>query len=282
MATPSVGSLSDSLFTHPSPTFVGNGLPYTVAEDVPLQMPSPSQIELPPTDGFTGMPHPYTPRTDDGLTVLLLFCGFLIAHILTHFRHHLSESVKAFFRPVPADSNRAERTGTEVRGRFFVLLEVSFCFGLLFYDNTETLQYEQTFSAMPRLTIALAAGLVFVCTVLKLGLYRIVNAVFFTTDRAERWTDAYLLVYLFAGTLLLPVTLAAVYLDLPHEQQILAFIVIAAATELLLLYRLFRTFCRKFLDALHIFLYFCTLELIPALVLWRVLFWLNGYISEIL
>lgn len=277
-AVPSI----DSLLALPSEQTASKASPFSSPNDIPLPLLQPSQVELPATEGFTGTPRPYTLRTDDGVTALLLLCGLLVARVVTTSRHHIGESLKAFFRAAPQVDNHAERTGSEMRGRLLLFLEVSFCCGLLYYDYIHLAYQDLDLPALPYVTIGLSAGIVLLYIALKFGLYALVNSVFFSHDRAEQWVDSYLLIYLFVGITVLPVTLLAVFFDYPIEQQVPVVIGLIAAAKLLLLYRMFRIFCGKILDSLHIILYFCTLEIVPALVLWRALFWLNTNMSAIL
>ena len=44
--------------------------------------------------GFEGIPIPYSPKLDDGITVLLLCCFFMSAYVLSRSRKFLVQLVK--------------------------------------------------------------------------------------------------------------------------------------------------------------------------------------------
>ena len=44
--------------------------------------------------GFEGMPIPYSPKLDDGITILLLCCFFISAYVLSRSRKFLVQLVK--------------------------------------------------------------------------------------------------------------------------------------------------------------------------------------------
>ena len=48
------------------------------------------------TGGAEGIPIPYSPRMDDGLTIVLLCCFFLSAYVLSRSRRFLLQLVKDF------------------------------------------------------------------------------------------------------------------------------------------------------------------------------------------
>lgn len=229
-------------------------------------------VEIPAYDGYTGSPRPYTFRSDDVVTTLLLLSLFFLSYVVTTSRHYLAERVKVFFRPVPEESDRAEHTGSEMRGRFFVLLTLSFCSAILYYDYLTDSGFSTLLPESPYIPLGCVTLAVLLFLLSKLALYRFVNGIFFSANKREQWVDDFHLVVLFLAVTVLCLTLLVVFFDLTFSVQRTAFLINLLITASLLLYRCFRTFCSQVFDALHIFLYFCTLEIIPALVVWRLLF----------
>ena len=110
------------------------------------------------------------------------------------------------------------------------------------------------------------------------SLLEFVNNTLFDKHRTSQWTDAYMLYILFLGLLLLPITLLFVFFDIPIDKTTLFVAFVYLLGKLLLLYKCLRIFFYKKGGFFHLILYFCTLEIIPALALWRVLV----YVSQIL
>ncbi len=259
-------------------------------DDIPVDTPATTTVPFhtlqemtpPAADGFTGTERPYAFRTDDAITVLLMACLFLSAAIITRSRRPLSAAFKSFFRRRPLTPLRSERTASEWRGGLFFLFQVSFCLGILYYDYLQEVGSHSRLPDSPYLIIGLGMVAATLLISFKIGIYHLAGRVFYGADKSEQWSDAYLLVVLIQAVLLLPITLLVAYFDLAYAEQTAAFISIEVLCKALILYRCFRIFCEKTFDSVHIILYFCTIEIIPTLITWRVLTWTITNLTEIL
>ena len=65
--------------------------------------------------GFEGIPIPYSPKLDDGITVLLLCCFFMSAYVLSRSRKFLVQLVKDFLLNRERTSIFAATTATDMR-----------------------------------------------------------------------------------------------------------------------------------------------------------------------
>lgn len=115
----------------------------------------------------------------------------------------------------------------------------------------------------------------FVFFLLKFLFYRVVNGVFFDRSKTAQWFEAYFLSLFSSGLLLLPVVLMTIYFGWPPRVWIVFLVSVFLVIGLLLLFRCFRIFFRAGLDYVHLILYFCALEIVPAFMLWRFLLWIN-------
>jgi hypothetical protein len=123
----------------------------------------------------------------------------------------------------------------------------------------------------PNKILAIGIGGVGTVIVLKLLLYAIINRIFFSKEQREEWTITYLVTLLYGAIFLLPLVAAIVFLDLPLGGQKWWLLSILCGTEILRFIKLKVTFFRGALGYVHIFLYFCTLNLATTLVGWRLL-----------
>ena len=80
------------------------------------------------------------------------------------------------------------------------------------------------------------------------------------------------------GVLLFPVVLLIVYFDLKPDIAKTLVVIILCFAKILLFYKCIKNFFNHFHGCLHLILYFCTLEIIPDLLLWKGI----NYISHIL
>ena len=239
------------------------------------------EVPLPQAEGETGTPFPYSFRNDDYLTGMLLLCFFLVAWSISSSWHYFRLHVKAIFRPAGLLlKSNAENADTALRGSAFLLLQAAFSFGILYYDFLA-----QNHRALvdtidnPHLIMALSGGMIVLFVLLKMGLYQMVNSVFFPKNSRDEWRETYIFTIVFMGLLILPVSLLVFFFDLSFEKQYVAFICVVCVAKLVLLYRCSRIFFRHVGSSLHLILYLCALEIVPALILWRVLFWANINLS---
>ena len=103
----------------------------------------------------------------------------------------------------------------------------------------------------------------------------------FGRERAEAWRNTYSLVLTGEGLALLPVTLLLVYFDMDFETLTVSFVAVIAVAKLLLTWQTYRLFFGTPLGCVHLFLYFCGLEILPLALLWRALVFLSQYLITI-
>lgn len=239
------------------------------------------EVPLPQAEGETGTPLPYSFCNDDYLTGMLLLCFFLVAWSISSSWHYFRLHFKALFRPAGLLlKSNAENADTTLRGSAFLLLQAGFSFGILYYDYLAQNHWALVDTiGNPHLIMALSGSMIVVFVLLKVGLYQMVNRVFFPKNSRDEWRETYVFTIVLMGLLILPVSLLVFFFDLSFEKQFVAFICIVCIAKLILLYRCSRTFFGHVGSGLHLILYLCALEIVPALILWRVLFWANTNLS---
>lgn len=230
------------------------------------------EVALPEYAGVNGNPIPSTLRTDDGIVAAIVVCFILTLGIMARSRYYLSRSFKSFVGYSLSAREKADRTNTDTFGVMALVLMAGFSVSLMLIDrlghNPTAQQWHWPVSAL----LAAATGLYALLVVVKMALYGFVNSVFFSRSQRSDWTDSYLLTVAMQGLLLFPVALLVVFFDLNTESAVVAFACAFGLTKLLLFCRCYRTFFAADGGLVHLFLYFCTLEIVPALLVWRVLF----------
>ncbi len=250
----------------------GHGVPDSTAG----QPPTLASIAMPGGPGYTGTPTPYTYRHDDGMTAAILACLLLALVVLSrsgfYLTHRLREMLHAHSHSVP-DS---EHTGNEAGG-FLALTGMTCVLWGLIYCQYLTGRMPAIFSnGSPYILAAVTAGCMALFYAAKFALYSAVNAVFFARQQRRDWAETYLLHIVATGLLLIPAVVTMTYTDRMPEQQVAYCAGVIIMGKLMLFYRCHRTFFTSRNAWVHNFLYFCTLEVIPALMLWRALFWAVG------
>lgn len=229
--------------------------------------------------GIGGDPVPYRFRDDNFVTSTLMLSFFLAVWVIARSWHFLRNATRNFFFESKVRENMfTARTDRELRGQIFLIFVTCFLLSILFLGYTQTHLKEVFVQVSPYIILGTALVLCTSFYGLKVLLYMIVNNTLFDKHRTSQWTDAYMLYILFLGLLLLPITLLFVFFDIPIDKTTLFVAFVYLLGKLLLLYKCLRIFFYKKGGFFHLILYFCTLEIIPALALWRVLV----YVSQIL
>ena len=107
----------------------------------------------------------------------------------------------------------------------------------------------------------------------KSCLYSIVNFTFFDREPSRKWISGYLLMTSLTAFLFYPIALMDVFSHLSHEIVIWSAILVVVLYELLLFYKLIANFKVKKYGYMLIFLYFCSVELLPTLVFGHLAVW---------
>lgn len=250
-------------------------------ESLSLKPVALTEIALPTAPGVTGTPRPYRFRTDDYLTVSLLVGFFLLVWVVVRSWRYMNEAVKDFFHPATVREARSD-DDERLRGAVSVLLLTAFSIGILHFDYLQDRHTPWLPDFSPY--VVLGAGMVLTLAYfgVTLLLYTIVNHTLYDARRAALWIDVYFFTVLLLAIVLLPLSLLVVYFDLSFESQSLVFLSALILTKIMLLFRCWSIFFSSGLGFLRIILYFCTLEIVPAIFLWRSLSSISDLLTIVL
>ncbi len=197
------------------------------------------------------------------ITIFMMMFG-VIATVIGRNKAGISHRLKAFFsnkRTYMDDSTEARYNETANTLLFTIISIVS----LSFIATAEVPESQQTWYA----TLAMASGGLTAFFLLKSLVYYTVNSVFFSTERNRKWMSAYHLMTSLSALLLYPISLLAVFAKVEQEIIIYSLLFTLILYEILLFYKLFANFKTKKYGFVLVFLYFCSVELIPIMSLWH-------------
>jgi hypothetical protein len=220
----------------------------------------------------TGKLLPETLQRNDAANALLLGTLLFLLVIL----HFSSKSLRTRFSKLFLSSNlNAESTEAETSEALRVhicftfqtalLLALLFCF---YAQNRGHLEL-MTLSTLHLLGIYTVLLLAFIVT--KQYLTHIVNSIFFTRQQCRRWTENFMTIFAIQSLALFPITLVAIYFDLPVKIVFQALLIVLLFVKSLTLIKSFTIFFRHLHGVLHLFVYFCALEALPIAVGWATL-----------
>ena len=193
--------------------------------------------------GIKGIPIPYSPRQDDGITILLLCCFFMSAYVLSRSRKFLAQLAKNFML------NR-ERTSI--------------------FDTTECIPPYILFGTY--LTVCLLYFF------LKWLVYTYLGWIFFDTSRTSLWMESYSTLLYYLGLTLFPFALFLVYFDLNLLASVIIGLFLAIFTKILIFYKWMKLFCDNLYGVSLLIMYFCALEIVPCCLLYQGILQLNDYL----
>ena len=212
------------------------------------------------SESIQGIPTVQPLYADDWFVGILLVCFFIVAAVLSDQDNFLGNLVKEFFLP-----RKSTDDGIKTSNKFYMrlgLYGVTFMSMALFF--TVFLVREGMPYAYRELLLFFVAFMAIY--ILKQGIYRAVNWVFFDRGHIMLWRYYYSNWIILSGISIYLVAAGAVLFDLCSE--VIAFLLVlhVSLTEMCLFFKAFQIFSSKKYGGLQLFVYLCTLELIPLLL----------------
>lgn len=222
--------------------------------------------------GMVSEPLPYLLRNDDGVTTTLLVCFIITMMIFARNKKIVSLQIRNFFfSRTDEESLFSVETGRERRNTLFLFFQTGVIIGLFFFKYTHTTQelFEERFFSIGLLGLYALLGWAYLW--LKQLLYTFVNWVFFDKIKCRAWAKSYSFWVSAQGVVFFPLALIMVYFNMPLQKTGLCFLLLLFFHKSLLFYKCFRIFYPNFHGFLHLIVYFCALEIMPAVGLWQAL-----------
>ena len=129
--------------------------------------------------GTEGIPIPYSPRMDDGITVVLLCCFFLSAYVLSRSRKFLLQLVKDFLLHRERTSIFATSTAADMRYLLLLILQTCILAGVCIFSYFNDIQPELVRHVSPGLLLGIYIGVCLFYLCLKWMLYSFLGWIFF-------------------------------------------------------------------------------------------------------
>lgn len=220
-------------------------------------------------DGMPGIPVPYLLRTDGVITIILFLCLVLVTYIFSAGRKHLLGQFRVF-------ASSRERTNlfddvavSDARYHLMLVFHTCVQIGVCLYGYFTISSSVVPSSVSHLFWLLLFIGVAVVYMIAKWVEYSLINWVFFSKAKNRIWLESYFNVMSWLGILLLPVVLLIVYFDLSPQKALYLILFVLFFAKMLLFYKCFSNFFGKFHGAIHLILYFCALEILPDLLMWK-------------
>lgn len=200
---------------------------------------------------------------NDWVTGIILACFLMMAYALAVGKNFLLQWMHDFFLTRERSSIFNQETAGDVHCRFFLLLQTCLLVAVLLCHR----QYAEASPFGIPLSLLVCVSLLFAFGLGKVCLYGVVDWIFFNNSKNALWVESYLFVYALSGIFLFPLVLLVVYLGLPPMATAIYCLILFVFANLLLVYKCFSIFFNKNYGVFYLIVYFCTLEILPVLVL---------------
>lgn len=221
--------------------------------------------------GMISSPKPYQLRNDDGVTGILLCCFLMIMMIFARSKKYIRLQTQDFFFGQTHRDSFSVPTGREMRHTLLLYLHTGLLAALFAFHHT----ISSVDLFMVGITHFQLLGIYILCCWMFLGvrqlLYVFVNWIFFDKEQRESWMKSYSFLIAAEGLLLFPLALITVYSYLPAVYVVWCLCILLVMVKLLLFYKTFGIFFSKNHGFLHLIVYFCALEILPAYAFWKAL-----------
>lgn len=226
---------------------------------------------------LSAMPIPYTLQGDPWVTGLILACFFLSAWVLARSRGFLWQRGKDFLLHRDRPGLFSTSVGNDIPYQLLLLAQACLLTGLyLFvcYQAIHPLPPVPTSWKWIGTYVILAALSFFV----KWLSYLFCGWIFLDKEKTSTWVESYATLLYYLGLALFFVVLSVVYFALPLKIILIAGVVLFLFLKILTLYKWIKLFCVNLYGCFFVILYFCALEIIPCLLLYRGLEQLNNHL----
>lgn len=204
---------------------------------------------------------------DNFLVCGILACTFILAIVFSDRKRYFSRLLKEFF--LPRESTIEGIRTTNIVYQRLVMYFVSFGSIALFF----------ALYASDRLLGNMGYGVLWLIScvsivlfhLLRRGIFAITNRIFFDPATTKMWEQSYACWIILSSVPLFVLSVIVLFLNIPSQTALLLLTICIALLEMCLLYKAFHIFSVKKYGILQIFIYLCTLELMPLLLVGKAL-----------
>lgn len=226
--------------------------------------------------GAEGMPIPYSPRTDDGLAMILLGCFFVSAYVLARSKKFLLQQVKDFMLHRERTSIFASSTAADMRYLLLLIVQTCVLGGVCISNYFNDIRPALMERVSPHILLGVYVAVCLLYLLFKWILYSFLGWVFFDKSKTDIWLESYSTLIYYLGFALFPFVLFLVYFDLNVTFLVSIGCVLVIFTKILMFYKWLKLFSCNIYGVFLLILYFCALEIVPCLIVYQGMIQLNN------
>ena len=222
--------------------------------------------------GFAGTETPFRIRNDGWSGLLLLVCLLLAVSLVMRFRRKFGDLLRGVFFPIPGKKDEPlvdDPLGPSTRLVCVCLLSLAAAIVTFAYTQHNVGYYP--FPETPYILFGAFFLLWIVYFLAKRMMSSFVDWVFFRREKIFTMQRARTFLYAAESMLFLVFAVVVMYLPISHDKVLLSALCLVFLAKAVLLFKTFQIFFPKMYGTLYLIVYFCTLEIMPLLVMPRVL-----------
>ncbi len=236
------------------------------------------EVQGPPR-GEAGITSTYSVLNDSYAGIVMLVCILLSIVMVAKSSHFISFQFKNLIRTPRENSIQMRETSDEIRYLGFFFVQNVLMLALLAYLTTEFYLGKDEYLVGDYAMMAIYSMVFLLYYVFKEGIMYMVHHLYFPRGQRELYGASRTFLTAIDGFFLLPVMLIHVYLQLNVVTTIHMAASVYILTLLLRFYKCYRIFFSKKRHFLRFFLYLCTLEGVPIVLLVEILFFTANYLK---
>ena len=210
----------------------------------------------------------YLMSTDDVVIVSAIMLFILFTFVLYRSRMVLIYKIRTFFssRQVYA-ANEISTSKEELVDILLLILIGCLSASAIFHQDSFKNHDGEPAYGLLMLVFAIVVALI----VFKASVYSLVSWIFFPFNRERGWLSAFFFSIAIVSALAFPLALFSIFSQTSFINVMHCFVGIVIVQKILLLFKLFVNFRPKRYGSLLFFLYFCSVEILPTLIVWHFL-----------
>lgn len=226
--------------------------------------------------GMQGQPLPYQLRSDVFVTGIILVCFILFSYALKNGKKYVIQRIKELFQYKERISLFDEASASSNRYAFTLTFITAILSGMYIYEYVSETNLPLIHLATHELLLGIYIGATLLYIAFKGAAYEFINWIFFDKERNKYWIQTYFNLVSGVSFLLFPVVLLIIYFNLGIQIGKILIIFLLFFAKILLFYKSIRNFFKHVYGFMHFILYFCALEIIPLILFWKGITYINN------
>jgi len=204
-------------------------------------------------------------RQSDVTIIALFVCFLLIMALWRVLQPRWRDAISNFLFPTPQLTDLVKAKRREGRR---MLIAILFCIESALLTSFLSRQTGLANYTVPPAILLVIYALVFLAYLaFKQFFYHLLHGIFFTRNQSILWRNHFAFLFCMETIVMFPLLLVIIFLQIDIRSVLFVGVITLLFVKIVLLFKCFSTFFRKKYGFLHLFVYFCTLEGTPAVML---------------